>query len=77
MSQQPTCGSYDISRFQKNMSGQGNNDGVYAGGYSRGGILPPKQPQQQQQLSTQVYRPPHIQNRMNIPKYNLLILTFC
>ncbi|CAF2899435.1 unnamed protein product [Rotaria sp. Silwood2] len=67
--QQPSLGgSYDNSRFQNNNSEQGNNDNTYAGGYSRGGAPPPKQ--QPQSSSTQVYRPPHIQNRMNIPNGN-------
>jgi hypothetical protein len=67
-------GSYENSRFQNNNSEQGNNDNAYAGGYNRGGA--PLSQQQQQPTSTQVYRPPHMQNRMNIPKYNTFIFIF-
>lgn len=62
--QQSVGGSYDNSRFQNN--DQGTNDNNYVGGYSRGGVPPAKQ--QQPQSSTQVYRPPHMQNRMSVPK---------
>lgn len=63
-SQQQTRGvSYENSRYQNNNNGQGNNDNAYAGGYNRGGV-----PSSQQQSSTQVYRPPHMQNRMNMQK---------
>ncbi|CAF3354772.1 unnamed protein product [Rotaria sp. Silwood1] len=68
--QQSLSGSYENSRFQNNNSEQGNNDNTYVGGYGRGGAPPPKQQQQQQSSSTQVYRPPHMQNRMNIPNGN-------
>ncbi|CAF0772679.1 unnamed protein product [Rotaria sordida] len=67
--QQSLGGSYENSRYQNNNNEQGNNDNTYAGGYSRGGVPPPKQ-QQQQSSTTQVYRPPHMQNRMNIPNGN-------
>ncbi|CAF3560722.1 unnamed protein product [Adineta steineri] len=66
-SQQQTRGnSYENSKFQKNHNEQGNNDNTYAGGYNRGGI-PSSQPQSS---STGVYRPPHMQNRMNVPNGN-------
>lgn len=58
---------YDNSIYPNNNTEQGNSDSAYAGGYSRGGGAPPTQ-QQQPPSSTQVYRPPHMQNRMNMPK---------
>ncbi|CAF0744287.1 unnamed protein product [Rotaria sordida] len=61
--QQIRGGTYENSRYQNNNNEHGSNDNNYAGGYNRGGVL--QQQQQQQQPSTQVYRPPHLQNRMN------------
>lgn len=64
-SQQPIRGgTYENSKYQNNNNEHGNNDNNYDGGYNRGGISQ----QQQQQNSTQVYRPPHLQNRMNMQK---------
>ena len=54
-------GTYENSKYQNNGNEHGNNDNNYAGGYNRGGVS-------QQQSSTQPYRPPHMQNRMNIQK---------
>ncbi|CAF4992471.1 unnamed protein product [Rotaria socialis] len=60
-SPQQTCGdTYENSKYQNNKE-QGSNDNNYAGGYNRAGVP-------QQQPSTQVYRPPHLQNRMNSQK---------
>jgi hypothetical protein len=57
--QQPSRGAnYENARYQNNTNEHGNNDNNYAGGHNRGEVS-------QQQSSTQVYRPPHIQNRMN------------
>lgn len=58
-------GVQDNSRYQNKTMEQGNNNS-YAGGYNRGGTAAP----QQQVPSTQVYRPPHMQNRMNTPNGN-------
>ncbi len=60
--QQVRGGTYENSNYQNNTNESGNNDNNYAGGYNRGGVP------QQQQSSTQVYRPPHLQNRMNMQK---------
>ena len=62
--QQEVSGStYENSKYQNNNNEHGNNDNNnYAGGYNRGGIT------QQQPSSTEVYRPPHLQNRMNMQK---------
>ncbi|CAF2084346.1 unnamed protein product [Rotaria magnacalcarata] len=71
--QQPIyVGSFENSRFQNNNSEQGNTDNTYVGGYSRGGGPPPlkQQPPLPQNSSTQVYRPPHMQHRMNMPNGN-------
>ncbi|CAF3425393.1 unnamed protein product [Rotaria sp. Silwood1] len=68
--QQVRGGTYENSKYQNNTNEHGSNDNNYAGGYNRGGV--PKQQQQQQQQqqqsqpATQVYRPPHLQNRMNM-----------
>lgn len=65
-SQQSTRGGIqDNSRYQNKNVEQGNNNNSYAGGYNRGGAPP-----QQQVSSTQAYRPPHMQNRMNVPNGN-------
>jgi hypothetical protein len=68
--QQVRGSSYENTRFQNSNNDQGNKDGLYAGGYNRAGEAPPPPPPQQQQLSasSQVYRPPHMQHRMNAPK---------
>ncbi|CAF1032213.1 unnamed protein product [Adineta steineri] len=64
-SSQPTRGgTNENSKLQNTNNEHGNNDNNYAGGYNRGGIP------QQQQTSTQAYRPPHLQNRMNLPNGN-------
>lgn len=76
-SQQEVCGNtYENSNYQNHNNEHGINDINYAGGYNHGGIS------QQQQSSTQVYRPPHLQNRMNMQKYpsqspySILLLIF-
>ncbi|CAF1166690.1 unnamed protein product [Adineta ricciae] len=61
--QQLRGNSFDNSRFQNNNNEQGNNENTYAGGYNRGGT--PESQQQQPQSSSQPYRPPHLQNRVN------------
>ena len=67
-SQLPSRGnSFENSSFQNNTNEQGSTDNNYAGGYNRGGV-PPSQQQQSQPSSSQAYRPPHMQNRMNLPK---------
>jgi hypothetical protein len=60
--QQVRGATFENSKYQNNSNEHGNNDNNYAGGYNRGGVT------QQQQSSTQVYRPPHLQNRMNMQK---------
>jgi hypothetical protein len=64
-SQQQTRGNtLETTRYQNPNNEQGNSENLYAGGYQqRAGN------QQQQNPSTvPAYRPPHVQNRMNIPK---------
>lgn len=63
-SQQQSRGdTYENSRYQNNNNEHGSNDDNYTGVYNCGGV-----PQEQQQSSAQVYRPPHLQNRMNMQK---------
>ena len=60
-SSQQSCGrTYENSKYRNKKDEHDNN---YAGEYNRGGA-----PQRQQQ-TTQVYRPPHRQHRMNMQKY--------
>jgi len=61
-------GPYDKSKFQNNNNNeQGNSDNTYAGGYNRGGG---GSSSQQPSSAAQVYRPPHAQNRTNVPNGN-------
>ncbi|CAM4791624.1 unnamed protein product [Rotaria magnacalcarata] len=57
-SPQQTRGDANENSKYQNNNEHGSNDNNYAGGYNRAGVP-------QQQPSTQVYRPPHLQNRMN------------
>ncbi|UJR23740.1 hypothetical protein I4U23_026717 [Adineta vaga] len=61
--QQIRGGTFENSRLQNNEHGNNNNNNNYAGGYNRGGI--PQQP-----TSSQAYRPPHLQNRVNMQNGN-------
>ena len=56
--------AYESTRFPNTSDELGTNDNLYAGGYSRN--VPPQH--SHLSASSQVYRPPHIQNRMNVPK---------
>ena len=56
-------GTFENSKYQKNNNEQGSSDAAYAGGYNRADAA-----SQPSQSTGQVYRPPHMQNRVNVPK---------